>query len=240
MAKPMQNVRDLLRQFALEHGVSPDHVISVWSQHKRRRLSLDLSTNKYEKCLNWWTEDTLPQGHTLQIEALGQTTYVIITATDNDIVLLTQAEVAREQRDYVQRARSKVHLSPINNEVGHAPTIPPASPPRPRVSLSKVLKDIARKSGTKIGVVMVLWNNRPESKRTPLTALIYPEEKLSREVCTKLGLEFPTWKFSDFYFTFTTTMLRNGQPKITPGIIPIGQVPARGSTHSPDANESCK
>ncbi len=225
MAKPMQNVRDLLRQFALEHGVSPDLVISVWSQHKRRKLSLDLSTNKYEIRLNWWTENTLPQGHTLRIEALGQTSYVIITATDNDILLFTQAEVSRKQRDYVQRARSKTHLSPTNNVADHAPTIPPTSPQRPRVSLSKVLKDIARKSGIKIGVVMVLWDNRPESKRTPLTTLIYPEEKLNREMCAKLGLEFPTWKFSDFYFTFTTTMLSNGQPKITPKIIPGKQEP---------------
>lgn len=225
MAKPMQNVRDLLWQFALEHDVSPDLVISIWSQHKRRKLSLDLSTNKYEKRLNWWTEKTLPQGHTLRIEALGQTSYVIITATDNDILLFTQAEVSRKQRDYVQRARSKTHLSPTNNVAGHAPTIPPASPQRSRVSLSKVLKDIARKSGTKIGVVTVLWNNRPESKSTPLTTLIYPEEKLSREACTKLDLEFPTWKFSDFYFTFTTTMLSNGQPKIKPKIIPVKQEP---------------
>ncbi len=221
MARPMQNVRDLLRQFALEHGVSPDLVISVWSQHKRRKLSLDLSTNTYEKRLNWWTEPTLPQGHTLRIEALGQTSYVIITATDSDILLLTQAEVARKQRDYVQTMRSKAHLSPTNNIVGHAPAIPPASPQRSRVSLNKVLKDIARKSGTKIGVVMVLWSKRPESQRTPLTTLIYPEEKLCREACAKLDLEFPTWKFSDFYFTFTTTMFSNEQPKKTPRIIPV-------------------
>lgn len=228
MVKPVKNVRDLLRHFALKHGVSPDKLIDVWSQNRRRTLALDLSTKHYEERLNWWTEPTLPQGHTLRIEALGQTSYVIITITG--IVLLTQPEVARIQRDYACRGRTKVQSPPSEvRQKPVVPTIPPPPPQRLLVSLNKVLKTLAQLSGVKIGVIIVLWNNLHDSHRMQPTSMIPPAEKLSHEMCEKLGLEFPTWKFSGFYFTISTTVLGNGQSKTTPKIIPARDVHSRES-----------
>ena len=242
MAKHPKKVRDLLTEFALQHGVPSDKMIEAWSQRNQRKIVLDTPIIYYEERRDWWPEPELPRGHTLRVEAQGRTTYVIITVDDmhTDVVILPQSEVSRSLRDH-QRLQSKnsvakdlVRSKPAEPNTANpsasqikelsSKTSPPKTQSPKKVNLGKVLDEFAEASGISPDAIRDMWR---EMYSKPVLS-VPPPTKLTPEECLDLGLPYPTWHVLDYYLTFFEILLRGTHLNRTPRMIPARRVPKLG------------